>query len=94
MQQATDLIRGTGEKDYFIIFITLICFYNGPFPAFIFVFSIQLTVKNVLYVSLPMTGFEPRTSGMQATALPTEALPLPNTDMFALAFFQSTHFVL
>ena len=41
-----------------------------------------------------MTGFEPRTSGMQATALPTEALPLPNTDMFALASFQSTYFVL
>ena len=31
---------------------------------FIFVFSIQLTVKNVKYKSLPMTRFEPRTSGV------------------------------
>ena len=38
-----------------------------PFLAsfsFIFVFSIQLTVNNVQYKCLPMTGFEPRTSGI------------------------------
>ena len=27
---------------------------------------------------LPMTGFEPRTFGMKATALPTEPQPLPS----------------
>ena len=32
-------------------------------PLFFFVFSIQLTV-NVRYKFLPMTGFEPRTSGI------------------------------
>ena len=31
---------------------------------FIFVFSIQLTVNNVQYNFLPMTGFEPRTFGI------------------------------
>ena len=31
---------------------------------FIFVFSLQLTVNNVQYKSLPMTGFEPWTSGV------------------------------
>ena len=39
-------------------------------------FSIQLTV-NVQYEFLPMTGFEPQTSGIEATALPTELPPLP-----------------
>ena len=45
---------------------------NGPFSAsffFIFVFSIQLTVDkqlNVRYKSLPMTGFELRTSGVRS----------------------------
>ena len=34
----------------------------GPF-FFIFVFSLQLTV-NIQYKLLPMTGFEPRTSGV------------------------------
>ena len=40
--------------------------FNGPLPAsffFIFVFSIQLTVK-FQYNFLPMSGFEPRTSGI------------------------------
>ena len=40
---------------------------NGPFPAtfsFSFVFSIQLTVYKVQYKSLPMTEFEPLTSGI------------------------------
>ena len=42
-------------------------------PLFLyFVFSLQLTV-DVKYNFLPMTGFEPR----KATALPTEAQPLP-----------------
>ena len=39
---------------------------NGPFPAsffFISVFSIQLTI-NDQFNFLPMTGFEPRTSGI------------------------------
>ena len=32
---------------------------------------------NVQYEFLPMTGFEPQTSGIEATALPTELPPLP-----------------
>ena len=32
--------------------------------SFIFVFSIQLTVNNVQYKRLPMTGFKPQTSGI------------------------------
>ena len=42
--------------------------FYGPFPAsffFIFVFSIQLAV-NVQYKFLPMTGFEPWTSGIRS----------------------------
>ena len=31
---------------------------------YIFVLALQFTVENVLYKSLPMTGFEPRTSGV------------------------------
>ena len=42
----------------------------------LFVFSIQLTV-NVQYNFLSMTGFELRTSGLEATTLPTEPPPLP-----------------
>ena len=37
--------------------------HSRPLFFFIFVFSIQLTV-NVRYKFLPMTGFEPRTSGI------------------------------
>ena len=44
----------------------IIGFFKWAIPGlyfFIFVFSIQLTV-NVKYKMLPMTGFEPRTSGI------------------------------
>ena len=54
-----------------------VVFENGPFPASFslfssFLYSLQQT--NVLYKKLPMTGFEPRASGSEATALPTEPL--------------------
>ena len=41
---------------------------NGPFPAsfFIFDFSIQFSSVNVQYKFLPMTGFKPRTSGIES----------------------------
>ena len=50
-----------------------ISFLNGPFH---FVFSIQLKVY-VQFKFLLMTGFEPRTSGLEGTALPTKPQPLP-----------------
>ena len=43
--------------------------FKGPFPAsffFIFFFSLQLTITNVLYKRLPMTGFELWTSGVRS----------------------------
>ena len=54
----------------FQLLITWALFYkkNGPIPAsffLFFVFSIQLTV-NVQYKILPMTGFEPRISGIES----------------------------
>ena len=48
------------------LFLLKAIFFWGPFPAsffFIFIFSRQLTV-NIQYKFLPMTGFEPRTSGI------------------------------
>ena len=54
---------------------------NGQFSAsfsLFFVFSKQLTV-NDQYNFLPMTGFEPGPLELEATALPTEPQPLPET---------------
>ena len=36
---------------------------NGPIPTTFSLFSLQLT-ENIQYKFLPMTGFEPRTSGV------------------------------
>ena len=47
------------QKSIFIIHSFLKCFF-----LFVFVFSIQLTV-NVQYKFLPLTGFEPRASGVR-----------------------------
>ena len=44
---------------------------------FIFVFWLQLTVNKYSIQILSMAGFEPRTSGMEATTLPTEPQPMP-----------------
>ena len=44
-------------------------FFNGSFSAsffFIFVFSMQLTVNKCSIAILPMTGFEPQTSGFES----------------------------
>ena len=38
---------------------------NGPYPASFFVFSTQLTVNKCSTKVLPMTGFEPRNSGVR-----------------------------
>ena len=48
---------------------------------FIFVFS-TVNSKYIQYKILPMTGFEPRISGLEATALPTEL----NTALFWTIF--------
>ena len=52
-------------------------FLNGPFPAYFSLFlSFQRTVdsKQMFNINkfLPITGFEPQTSGIGSTALPTE----------------------
>ena len=66
----TVIVVGGGllSATYFIHF-----FKNGPFKvsfSFIFVFSIQLT--KFLFKNSPMTGFKPRTSVLEASAVPTE----------------------
>ena len=46
---------------------SIFCFLNGPFPASFYLFlSFQYTVdsKQMSNNFLPMTGFEPRTSGI------------------------------
>ena len=48
---------------------------------FIFVFSMQLTV-NLGYKFLPMTGFEPWTSGIGSDRITNEAQPLPIKILF------------
>ena len=45
-------------------------------PLFLY-FRLFKTVDNVQYEFLLMTGFELRTSGLEATTLPTEPQPLP-----------------
>ena len=42
-------------------------------------FEVKYLPVNTVYkfIKLPMTGFEPQTSGSEATALPTEPPPLP-----------------
>ena len=65
-------------------------FFKWAIPGLLSLFSFfQYTVdsKQMFYINkfLPMTGFEPRTSGMEATALPTEPQPLPS-----LKFFDAT----
>ena len=58
----------------------------------IFVCSLQLTVKNVLYISLPMTRFEPWTSGVGSDSstnwATTTALSL---SIFAAKYLNLSH---
>ena len=68
-----------------IIILFRYFFFNGPLPApffFIFVFSTQLTVKNVQQ-TLPMTGVEPRSSRIESDRSTNWATqPLPYSDTF------------
>ena len=62
---------------------------NGPLSAS-FIYFRLFNTANVEYWFLPMTGFEPRTSGILSnrstnwatTTLPTEPHPLPNNVIF------------
>ena len=63
----------------------IICFFFKKMghsrPLFTLFSSFQYSqlTGNVELKILPMTGFEPRTSGSEATAQPTEPQPLPKT---------------
>ena len=67
------IILGTTHSVFLILLFWIIktkvaTFFEVAFPGlffFIFVFSIQLTV-NAQYNFLQMTGFEPRTSGVES----------------------------
>ena len=59
---------------------------NWPFQAFFLYFLLLNTIgnKQMFDKSLPMTGFEPRISVLEATALPTEPQPLPMCNFYFL----------
>ena len=69
----------------------------GPFPASFYLFCLFSTVDNkqvnkqIFNINFPMTGVEPRTSGMNATALPTEPQPLPMHLVVKLAYLIGTY---
>ena len=71
------------------IYLFIHIFLNGPYPAIFFFFSsFQYTVdsKQMFNINtfLPMTGFEPRTSGIRGNRSTNWATPLPLRHTFYL----------
>ena len=74
------------SASFLIETLSLGCFYKCPSPSLFFVFSIQLKV-NFQHQILPMTRFEPRTSGVASYRSTNWATPT------ALSFFPRRHFL-